>query len=82
MVKQVTKEDIDKLRSITTAEQESVANLGSIVYQIDILENKKKELISNTKQLQQMKTSEMNKLTDKYGHGELSLDTGEFTSTK
>ena len=82
MVKQVTKEDIDKLRSITAGEQESIAQLGSVVYQIDMLENKKKELINNTNQLQQLKVSEMNKLTDKYGHGELSLDSGEFTPTK
>ena len=85
----LTEEELTQVNSMLKSEQRQVAQLGSVTYRLE--ESKKieaelyqqqEELINSINELRKVTKGLIDSLTEKYGDGELNIDTGEFTSTK
>ena len=75
----ITKEEKSRFDNIRKSEEQIVVGLGQIEYQIQSLELEKENIITQLSQLREDQTSLGKELTEKYGDGNVNLDTGEFT---
>mgnify|MGYP000060737857 CR=1 FL=1 len=75
----ITKEEKSRFDNIRKSEEQIVIGLGQIEYQIQSLELEKENIITQLSQLREDQTSLGKELTEKYGDGNVNLDTGEFT---
>ena len=78
----LTTEELDKLKSLKTTQEEITNSLGQIEIQKLILEGQKNEVINQFVTLQDEQSKVANGLQEKYGNGNIDTDTGEFTSSK
>ena len=78
----VTNDELVGIQTVTTSEQQTATNLGFLEYELKRLQDSKEELLLKIKQLQQMRANKLEELNQKYGPGQLNIDTGEFTPTK
>ena len=78
----ITIEEKDQLASIKSAEDQTVISLGACEYSLNKLNMQKKETIIRIATIQKEKTKLFKQLQDKYGQGEINIDTGEFTPSK
>jgi|TARA_R100000315_G_C5177068_1_gene102450 hypothetical protein len=78
----VTNDELVEIQTVTRSEQTTATNLGFIEYELKRLQDSKEELLLKIKQLQEMRGSKLEELNQKYGAGQLNIDTGEFTPTK
>jgi hypothetical protein len=77
--KVLTQEELDSLRSLRDQQSNILAGLGSIEYRITLLENNKAALKAQIAELEQANNTLGAQLTEKYGNGNLDLETGEIT---
>ena len=75
----ITEEEKAKLAEFRQREEQIIIGLGQIEYQIQILELDKDLLTESLSQLRKDQTTLGQQLTEKYGDGNVNLDTGEFT---
>jgi hypothetical protein len=77
----LTQEEIDSLKSIQEQNNQLIANFGQLEIAIQSLELQKEQLIEVLTALK-TKENDMGKtLQDKYGNGNINIETGEFTKT-
>lgn len=75
----ITKEEKSRFDNIRKSEEQIVISLGQIEYQIQSLELEKENIITQLSQLREDQITLGKELTEKYGDGNVNLDTGEFT---
>ena len=77
--KVLTQEELTQLRDLQTRQNNLLVNLGSIEYRIALLEQNKFELKSQVLEIERLNNELGTQLTEKYGNGNLNLETGEIT---
>ena len=77
--KVLTKEEIEKIKKLKDDFQILVGQVGEVEIGIINLNNKKKELEKELETIQQKEINVAKELESKYGKGNISLETGEFT---
>jgi hypothetical protein len=77
--KVLTQEELTQLRDLQTRQNNLLMNLGSIEYRIALLEQNKFELKSQVLEIERLNNELGAQLTEKYGNGNLNLETGEIT---
>ena len=76
--KVLTPEELQSLRDLNEKQISLISTLGQIEYQI-ILLNKQKESLKSQIEIIESENAKLGKtLTEKYGDGNLSLETGEI----
>lgn len=77
----LSQEEIKTLSKLQETQNNIIATLGQLEYNIQLLELQKENL---TEQIEELKKSELKigqDLTKKYGNGSIDLDTGVFTKS-
>ena len=77
--KVLTQEELLQLKSLRTQQDTLLMNLGSVEYRMSLLEQSKNELKNQVLKLETLNNELGAQLTEKYGSGELNLETGEIT---
>jgi glycerol kinase len=77
--KVLTQEELTQLRDLQNQQNTVLMNLGSLEYRMSLLEQTKIELKSQVLEIEKMNNELGAKLTEKYGSGNLNLETGEIT---
>jgi hypothetical protein len=77
--KVLTQEELTQLRDLQSQQNDLLVSLGSIEYRITLLEQNKEILKSKVIELEKLNNELGFKLTEKYGSGNLNLETGEIT---
>ena len=75
----ITEEEKAKLAEFRQREEQIIIGLGQIEYQIQTLELDKDSLTESLSQLRKDQVTLGQQMTEKYGDGNVNLDTGEFT---
>jgi len=78
-IKVLTKEEISKIKTIKEDFQILVGQVGEVEIGIMNLKKRKKELEKELEIIQQKEIDVAKELESKYGKGNISLETGEFT---
>ncbi len=78
--KVLTQEELNALREIDNKQSNLIIQLGQIEYQIALLENQKVTLKNSILQIEKENTDLGKILTEKYGNGNINLETGEITT--
>ena len=77
--KVLTQEELQSLRNLRDQQNDILAGLGSLEYRITLLESNKSILKSQIVELEKTSADLGAQLTEKYGSGNLDLETGEIT---
>ena len=77
----LTKEEVEKLKSIQDNEANLITQFGQSEYQIQSLNLQKENLKNNITKLQTESSNFGKELQDKYGEGTIDVTTGEFTKS-
>ena len=77
--KVLTQEELTQLKSLREQQNTLLMNLGLIEYRMSLLEQNKNELKNQVLELERMNNELGAQLTEKYGSGNLNLETGEIT---
>jgi hypothetical protein len=77
--KVLTQEELAQLRDLQTRQNNLLMNLGSIEYRMSLLEQTKNDLKSQALEIERLNNELGAQLTEKYGNGNLNLETGEIT---
>jgi hypothetical protein len=78
--KVLTPEELQLLRDLDAKQINAINTLGKIEYQLILLETQKQTLKKQIEEIE-LENSRLGKiLTEKYGNGDLSLETGEIIS--
>jgi hypothetical protein len=77
----LTQEEIDSLKSIQEANNNLMINFGQLEMTFQSLQLQKESLIGTLANLKNKETEIGTKLQEKYGNGNINLETGEFTTT-
>lgn len=75
----ITEEEKAKLAEFRQREEQIIIGLGQIEYQIQSLELDKDSLTESLSQLRKDQVTLGQQMTEKYGDGNVNIDTGEFT---
>lgn len=78
-VQKLTEEEIQSLTNLQDSYNRLVTNIGNTESQIWVLNERKENLKSELKSLQEQETKLAQELEDKYGTGTISLEKGEFS---
>ena len=73
------KKELDTIKEIQQTEFTIVNELGSLEYQMQTLQLQKSDLTSKIIKLQSKSTKFGEDLQQKYGDGNINIETGEFT---
>ena len=74
----LTKEEIENLTSLQQEQNDLIFSLGQAEYQLEFMENRKKEVYQKLGALEGKQTTEAKAIEEKYGQGSVNLETGEF----
>jgi hypothetical protein len=77
--KVLTQEELTQLRDLQSKQNDLLMDLGSVEYRISLLEQNKAILKAQVIELENLNNELGSKLTEKYGSGNLNLETGEIT---
>jgi hypothetical protein len=77
-IKILTQEELTQLTSIQNQQNDLIINLGSIEYRMSLLEQNKEILKAQILELEKSNTELGRQLTEKYGSGNINLETGEI----
>ncbi len=80
--KVLTQEEIDKITKLKQQFEDLTGVAGNVEIQIMNLQLQKDQIKSNLQQLQQQEAVLAKELEEKYGQGQISLETGEFLPNK
>ena len=78
--KVLTQEELQSLRNLRDQQNDILAGLGSLEYRITLLESNKAILKSQIAELEKTSADLGAQLTEKYGSGNLDLETGKITT--
>ena len=74
----LTKEEITQLSSLQEQQNDFVIQLGQTEYQINLLERQKISIKQQIEKFEESQVQLAKQLEDKYGHGSVNLENGEF----
>ena len=80
--KVLTQEEVSELKGLKQQYRDLTEATGVIEIQKITIELKKEQIKEKLKSLQQEEIKLAKKLEDKYGNGEISLESGEFLPSK
>ena len=80
--KVLTKDEVSSLKDLKQQYRDLTETTGVIEMQIISLEIKKEQIKEKLKSLQQKEIKLAKELEEKYGNGEISLESGEFLPSK
>ena len=80
--KVLTQEEVSELKGLKQQYRDLTEATGVIEIQKITIELKKEQIKEKLKSLQQEEIKLARKLEEKYGNGEISLETGEFLPSK
>ena len=80
--KKLTAEELNELKEIQMTQEGIISSLGQIETQKQILKNKKDNILNQFSTLQEKQSEVAKNLQEKYGDGNINLETGEFTPNK
>ena len=75
------KKELDQIKEFQQTELNLVDQLGSIEYQLQTLQLQKDNLRQNIVTLQEQSQKFGQNLQEKYGDGNINIETGEFTKS-
>ena len=78
--KVLTQEELQSLRNLRDQQNDILTGLGSLEYRITLLESNKAILKSQIAELEKTSADLGAQLTEKYGSGNLDLETGKITT--
>ena len=78
----LSEEELQKLKDFNEKRNQITSNLGRVDIQKAILEGQRSMILENLAKLQEEENTVGKELQDKYGEGNIDLDTGEFTKTE
>jgi hypothetical protein len=74
----LSEEDLKTLRGYNQRQNQITFNLGNVDIQKAILEGQRNQILENLANLQEESNKTAKELQDKYGDGNIDLETGEF----
>jgi len=77
----LTKEEVEKLKTLQSQEVSLINQLGQLEYQIQTLMLQKDNLKQQISTLQKESSAIGKQLQDKYGEGTIDVSSGEFTKS-
>lgn len=77
-VKKMLQEEIDKLNEFRQKEGYLIQSLGDLEIKLILINQQKENLKTQTLSLQQEQNEYAKKLQEKYGDGNINIETGEF----
>ena len=77
-VKKMLQEEIDKLNEFRQKEGYLIQSLGDLEIKLILISQQKENLKTQTLSLQQEQNEYAKKLQEKYGDGNINIETGEF----
>jgi hypothetical protein len=77
--KVLTQEELTQLRDLQSRQNDILVSLGSVEYRITLLEQNKEILKAQVLEIEKLNSDLGVELTQKYGSGNLDLETGEIT---
>lgn len=77
----LTQEEISELKSIQDQNNQLVSSFGQLEIAIQSLELQKEQLVESLSALKIKENTIATTLQDKYGNGNINIETGEFTKT-
>ena len=80
--KVLTQKEVSELKGLKQQYRDLTETIGIIEMQSLNLKLKKEQIKENLKSLQQKEIKLAKELEEKYGNGEISLETGEFLPSK
>jgi|TARA_Y100000004_G_C8727317_1_gene332743 hypothetical protein len=78
----LSKEELEVLRGYQQEQNQITFNLGNVDIQKALLEGQRGGLLEDLATLQEKSNKTAKELQDKYGEGNINLETGEFTLVK
>ena len=78
----LSKEELEILQGYQQKQNQITFNLGSVDIQKALLEGQRGGLLEDLATLQEKSNKTAKELQDKYGEGNINLETGEFTLVK
>jgi hypothetical protein len=75
----LTQEEIDTLKSIQEANNNLMVNFGQLEMTFQSLQLQKESLVKTLASLKNKETEIGTQLQEKYGNGNINIETGEFT---
>ena len=78
----LSKEELEILQGYQQKQNQITFNLGSIDIQKALLDRQRGAILENLADLQEKSNKTAKELQDKYGEGNINLETGEFTLVK
>ena len=78
----LSEKELKTLRSYQQNQNQITFNLGNVDIQKAILEGQRSVILENLANLQEESNKTAKDLQDKYGEGNIDLETGEFTLTE
>jgi hypothetical protein len=75
----LTQEEIDTLKSIQEANNNLMVNFGQLEMTFQSLQLQKESLVGKLANLKNKETEIGTQLQEKYGNGNINIETGEFT---
>jgi hypothetical protein len=76
--KVLTQEELTQLTNLQNQQNDLVLNLGSIEYRMSLLAQNKEILKAQVLELEKLNNELGRQLTEKYGSGNINLETGEI----
>ena len=77
--KVLTQDELAKLKNVRETFDSLTTVMGSLETQLALINLEKTEVVEQLKNLKQQEIQLGNELKEKYGDGNISLETGEFT---
>jgi hypothetical protein len=84
--KKISQEELEQIQKLSQSYQQTIFDIGTLERDIMVMEKQissyqetKKILLSDLNKLSEKEQEIMKSLQDKYGEGNLSLETGEIT---
>jgi len=78
----LSEEELEILRGYNQKQNQITFNLGNVDIQKAILEGQRNQILENLANLQEESNKTAKELQDKYGDGNIDLETGEFIVTE
>lgn len=78
----LTEEELTILRDYQQKQNNITFNLGNVDIQKAILEGQRSTILEDLANLQEKSNKTAKELQEKYGEGNINIDTGEFTTVK
>jgi hypothetical protein len=75
----ITEEEKASFANLRESEEQIIIGLGQVEYQIQSLQLEKENLITQLSEFNKTQAALGQSLTEKYGDGNINIETGEFT---